>query len=160
MTIIFQIWAEYLVRSGKSMVELKAKISGKSPYKYVILWNNGKYKNYNVHRLVALHFIPNPRMIKCVDHIDGDKYNNKASNLRWVTYSENRLNPNTAWKCEKPVARFTIDGKYVDERASIQAYVEEFGFNGSHITSCCQGKRKSHKGYKFMYLDKQGYLPY
>lgn len=46
-----------------------------------------------VHRLVAFAFIPLPDdslFVKYeVDHIDGDKMNNRVENLRWVTSSEN-----------------------------------------------------------------------
>jgi len=54
----------------------------------------------NVHRLIALTFIPNPDNLPCVDHIDRDKRNNCVSNLRWVTYNQNNTNkvsiPNTS----------------------------------------------------------------
>jgi hypothetical protein len=44
------------------------------------------------HKAVALAFIPNPQNKTIVDHIDNDIKNNKISNLRWATVSENALN--------------------------------------------------------------------
>lgn len=42
-----------------------------------------------LHRVVAELFIPNPNNLPQVNHIDGNRENNKASNLEWVTGSEN-----------------------------------------------------------------------
>jgi HNH endonuclease/NUMOD4 motif len=50
---------------------------------------SGKKKNYKVHRLVAIHFIDNPKEKTEVNHIDGDKLNNHYKNLEWCTRSEN-----------------------------------------------------------------------
>lgn len=47
-----------------------------------------KDKNYNVHRLVAELFIPNPDNKDIVCHIDGDTTNNTIENLKWTTMSE------------------------------------------------------------------------
>lgn len=52
-------------------------------------------KNIPIHRLVAIHFIPNSENKTEVDHIDNDKLNNSISNLRWVTTSENSRNRNS-----------------------------------------------------------------
>ena len=63
--------------------------TNKAGYNIVDLYKNGKYNKFKVHRLVALHYIPNPDNKPCVDHIDGNKLNNNVENLRWVTHQEN-----------------------------------------------------------------------
>lgn len=48
-----------------------------------------KYKIFQVHRLVALQFIPNPNNYPCVNHKDGNKLNNHVDNLEWCTQQQN-----------------------------------------------------------------------
>lgn len=58
-------------------------------YLGVVLCKNGKTKLIAVHRLVAMHFIPNPENKPQVNHKNGVKNDNAAENLEWVTQSEN-----------------------------------------------------------------------
>ena len=82
---------------------------GFTGFREVNLSNNG-YRLVNlrgirntvsVHRLVAEAFIPNPLGLRDVDHIDGNKTNNRVENLRWVSHKENTNNPNTKWRGRK-----------------------------------------------------------
>lgn len=68
---------------------------GKNGYYLANLWKNNKLYTKSVHRLVVEAFIPNPDNKPCVDHINGDRTDNRAENLRWVTPRENSNNPIT-----------------------------------------------------------------
>lgn len=46
-------------------------------------------KTHNVHRLIGLHFLENPHNYPQIDHLNGDKTDNRAENLEWVTQSTN-----------------------------------------------------------------------
>lgn len=54
-------------------------------YKLYWIGSNWQY----AHRLVAMHFVDNPRELNEVNHINGIKGNNHASNLEWCTHKEN-----------------------------------------------------------------------
>jgi len=58
-------------------------------YMRLTLSKNREKQNFSVHRLLALHFIPNPENKPCVDHGNGVRDDNSLENLRWVTHKEN-----------------------------------------------------------------------
>lgn len=70
---------------------LKPSYGNGHAYGHVSLSRNGKMTCCLVHRLVAIAFVENPDGKREVNHIDGNKRNNHASNLEWVTPSENHI---------------------------------------------------------------------
>lgn len=58
-------------------------------YLGVQLRNSCKKTCFLVHRLVAIHFIDNQKNLPIINHIDGDKKNNKIENLEWTDKSGN-----------------------------------------------------------------------
>ena len=58
-------------------------------YLGVRLYKNNEGKTIKIHRLVAEHFIPKEEGKEQVNHIDGNKENNKVENLMWCTVKEN-----------------------------------------------------------------------
>ena len=87
-------------------------------YLYVTLHrDDGSKKNQYVHRLVAEAFAPNPEQLPVVDHLDGDKKNNSAANLEWVTQKENLNRARHLMHKPRPNSKPTNTGeKYIRER--------------------------------------------
>ena len=77
-------------RNNRTGYILKSWDDGKG-YKRIAIYPSGKIKYYFVHRLVAEAFCLKQENQTEVDHIDGNRSNNVAENLRWVTRSENQL---------------------------------------------------------------------
>lgn len=78
------------VKSLKRNGLIMSPILGRTQDYYSIgLSKDGIKKQYSIDRLVAIAFIPNPDNLPEVNHIDENTKNNKATNLEWVTHSQN-----------------------------------------------------------------------
>lgn len=137
------------LKFGKERILKSARDTG--GYLLVALCKNGEQKTYKVHRLVAQAFIPNPNNLPEINHKDEDKTNNSAQNLEWCDSKYNNNygthNQRSAEKRSKPILQFTKDGEFVKEWKSIRDVERNLGYAKQHISSCCNGKRKSSNGF-------------
>lgn len=151
-----------IVKGGRLRIPQK----NKDGYLKIQLTSNGKQKQYSVHRLVGMAFIPNPLNLPTIDHIDTIKTNNHVSNLRWCTRKENinneltrklfseRSHLNTLrgekHRLSKPIVGISPDKK-VKKYTCIHDTASD-GFCTSSVARTCRGIYSQHKGYKWMYL--------
>jgi hypothetical protein len=84
---------------GTFRKQLVNKITG---YTATRLSRFDKSKSIAIHRIIGEMFVPNPHGYKELDHIDRDKTNNRADNLRWCTRRENLANMDQSRSC-KPI---------------------------------------------------------
>lgn len=127
-------------------------------YAHVTLQINKKPKRFNIHRLVAIAFIPNPDNKPYVNHIDGNKTNNCVDNLEWVTPSENTQHAvKTGLKSptrEREVVQFGLDGKKICEYKSLAEAARITGSSEAKISLCCQQQREQHNGFQWQYKNE------
>ena len=97
-TNIYRIYrdgrVESVKRKGVKQRFLK-EVTSKTGYKYVNLSKDNEKKKYYIHRLVAIHFISNPRNFPVIDHKNQEKDDNSISNLRWCSHGTNNRNLTT-----------------------------------------------------------------
>lgn len=93
----------------------------------VTLFKNNRQYGYERSRLVATAFIPNPLNLPIVEHIDGDRLNNRVDNLKWVEQNERRKERITNKLRDKNADRYGIiycygpDGQYFEARSQREA---------------------------------------
>jgi HNH endonuclease/NUMOD1 domain len=117
---------------------------------------NGEKCDFLVHILVAESFLER-KDEKCVivDHLDGNKLNNKAENLEWITRSENTKR----WRARNPnflkIEQYDMDGNQLKIWDSAKELAKELKCTESAICKCCGGANKTCKGFVLKYHNKE-----
>lgn len=152
----------------KSNSILKPQVSKRNGYVYQMLYKSGTPKLCRVHRIVAQSFIDNPNKYTQVNHKDGDKANNRVSNLEWCNQSQNMKHayknklqsPSQKQKeavamanlrkC-KPVGQFG-NGILISTYEGISDASRKTGISASCISRCCKNICNSSGKYQWQYV--------
>jgi hypothetical protein len=79
-----------LPKKTRKGIRILKSIVGKNGYPMLDLCKDGQIKRFLVHRLIAQTLLPNPNNKEQVNHINGNKLDNRLENLEWNTRSENQ----------------------------------------------------------------------
>lgn len=135
-------------------------------YAQVALRNGKRQKEYRVHRLVAIAFIPNPKNLPQVNHKDCNPGNNHVENLEWcdakynINYGDrNKKTADRLRGMERPynwkaVNCFSLSGEFLKRYESVEKAASETKTQANAISACCK-KRKYYYtagGYKWEYV--------
>lgn len=142
-----------IVTEERLMTIQRGKTKGNSWYLQVTLSKDGVQKTHKVHRIVALTFLKRKDGCNQVDHIDGNKENNRVENLRWVSQAENINNPITKYVSKKlcKIRCISTKGGFTKDYPSLTTASKELGIPISSISCMLNGTGN-------MTGDKWGYV--
>lgn len=137
---------------------LKVKRLGGRGYYQVRLSKNGNYYYKNLHRLLAEVFIPNPNNLRTVNHINGNKLDNRLENLEWSDDCRQQhqacvigLKPTT-----QPILTeqeiLDVYKRYFEEGESMYSIAKRYKTRKQQIAKLVKGQR--HKSLYRQYRDK------
>ena len=128
----------------------------KTGYLQINLKSEGTRKLGLIHRLVAQAFIPNPDNKREVNHINGNKTDNRVENLEWCTSQYNTVH---AYKTglethpTRKISQYDLRGDLIKEWDSIREAGNTLGIQEANIGACCRGIRKTAGGYAWEYKE-------
>ena len=149
---------------------LKPKTNSRG-YLEISLYKDGVSKSYRVHRLVAQAFLLNFYNVNEVNHKDGNKQNNKACNLEWLSRGENikhaykiglrgtkehiaRRSIENGKKACKSILQFDKNGDFIKEWESQSEASRKLEIRRTSIGNCLKHRNKTAGGYIWKFKEE------
>ena len=127
---------------------LKVSRNRNGGYQMVSAGSGSTSKQY-VHRMVAETWLDNPNHYRDVNHINGDKDDNRVENLEWVTHGENVCHAYRTGLNKRTTPVRVVETGEVFE--SLSECARRIGGEPGNIWKCLTGRRSTCRGYHFEY---------
>ena len=134
-------------------------------YRWIRLTKNNIWKNYDIHRLVALAFIEKIKNKSLVCHRDNNWLNNIYTNLYRWTHSENNKYAYVCWRTAPSfwkflsesnravsINQYTLDWIFIKTRWCMKEASEKLNIQKTSISACCRGIYKTAGWYLRQYF--------
>ncbi len=143
-----------LIRKGNLHEKVLKPTKCTAGYLQVSLFKNNISYPRRIHRLIAEAFIPNPKNLPMINHINEIKTDNSVSNLEWC---DNKYNCNHGTRTERiflkergrPVIQLSKQGEFIKEYPSARIACKETGVSQEAIRRVCNGKYYESKAKKY-----------
>lgn len=145
------------IRNKKGKI-LKQELHSTGCYRIRLCICQKKFSR-SVHRMVANTFISNPKNKPEVNHIDGNRLNNKLENLEWVTKQENMNHAVETGLINNPFGKDSRNSKFritVFDLSGKLLHIcygnkdlKNLGFDYRNVHSIFKGKQKTHRKHIF-----------
>lgn len=124
-------------------------------YETVTLYKDGRAYTKKIHRLVAEAFLESSHDHLEVNHIDGNKTNNRIENLEWCSGSENIQHAYDTGLRQPPRMKQIKVLETGEVYKSMTDCARAIGGTVSGLYDCEKGKQSSHRGYHFEWLEEE-----
>ena len=137
---------------AKGMILKDSLNKGRGYYRVSLSDGHRNYTHYEVHRLVAIHFVPGYKEGLVVNHINKIKTDNRAQNLEFCTYKYNlNYSDVVAWK-RRPVYQYTMEGDFIAKHKCCSEVEKQFEtYQGAMVHVIYESKTGIWKGYRWSF---------
>jgi hypothetical protein len=151
----YEVSSEGNIRNIQSGRVMKSKPRPTGYYASVFTLDDGTTKNYTHHILIAYAFLPEEEDKPMLDHINRNRTDNRISNLRRVTGSENSLNtePHVPGRKAAAVEQLDDDENVIKRWESAKEASTMTGIFRRTIHAACNGETHTAGGYKWRYVE-------